>query len=142
VNETERADQIRRFVDEVWNGKDYEAAGDLYSEAYANPHGKGPSGKAAGIRANHVSFPDLHVDIDELIVAGDTAVMRFTLNGTDLGGHAGRLPTGRTIKEWAINIMRFENDRVVSEWMGADKLGVFIQLGVFADPWPTSNSSG
>jgi hypothetical protein len=38
--------------------------------------------------------------------------------------------------------MRFENDRVVSEWMGADKLGVFIQLGVFEDPWPTSNSSG
>ena len=142
MNVTEREYQIRRFVDEVWNGQDYEAARDLYSEDYANPHGKGPAGKAAGIRANHVSFPDLHVDIDELIVAGDTAVMRFTLHGTDLGGHAGRLPTGRTITEWAINIMRFEGDRVVSEWMGADKLGVFIQLGVFEDPWPTSNSSG
>jgi predicted ester cyclase len=68
--------------------------------------------------------------------------MRFTLNGTDLGGHAGRPATGRTITEWAINIMRFENDRVVSEWMGADKLGVFIQLGVFEDPWPQHGMSG
>lgn len=137
MNQTERENQIRRFVAEVWNGQNYEAAGDLYSEAYANPHGKGPAGKAAGIRANHVSFPDLRVDIDELILAGDTAVMRFTLRGTDLGGHAGRPATGRTVTEWAINIMRFENDRVVNEWMGADKLGVFIQLGVVENPWPT-----
>ena len=32
--------------------------------------------------------------------------------------------------------MRFENDRVVCEWMGADKLGLFVQLGVLDDPWP------
>jgi len=29
---------------------------------------------------------------------------------------------------------------VVSEFMGADKLGLFVQLGVIADPWPKANS--
>ena len=33
--------------------------------------------------------------------------------------------------------MHFEDDRVVSEWTGADKLGLFIQLGVLDDPWPS-----
>jgi hypothetical protein len=32
--------------------------------------------------------------------------------------------------------MRFEADRVVSEFIGADKLGMFIELGVLDDPWP------
>ena len=35
-----------------------------------------------------------------------------------------------------VDIMHFEGDRVVSEWIGADKLGLFIQLGVLDDPWP------
>ena len=107
------------------------------SEDYVNPFGKGPAAKAAGIRLNHQAFPDnMHIEIDDLIVTGDTAVLRFTLRGTDLGGYAGRPPTGRAVEEWGVNIMRFKNDRVVSEFMGADKLGLFIQLGVIEDPWP------
>ena len=142
MNETEREQQIRRFVDEVWNGRNYGAAADLYSEDYASPYGNGPSAKAAGIRLSHEAFPDdMTVDIDDLIITGDTAVLRFTLRGTDRGGYAGHPPTGRTVEEWAINIMRFENDRVVSEWMGADKLGLFIQLGVVEDPWPKPAAS-
>ena len=29
--------QVRRFVDEVWNGQNYEAATDVYSQEYRNP---------------------------------------------------------------------------------------------------------
>jgi len=34
--------------------------------------------------------------------------------------------------------MHFDGDKVVSEWIGADNLGLFIQLGVLHDPWPTT----
>jgi len=34
--------------------------------------------------------------------------------------------------------MHFDGDRVVREWVGADKLGLFIQLGVVDNPWPGS----
>lgn len=71
----------------------------------------------------------MRVEIDDLIVGGDTVVLRFTLRGTDRGGYAGRPPTGRAVEEWGVNVMRFENDRVVSEFMGADKLGL-------PDPFP------
>jgi hypothetical protein len=132
----ERETQVRRFVDEVWNARNYEAAADLYSEKYVNTFGAGPSARIEPIRHYHNAFPDLHLDVDELIVADDTVVLRFTFRGTDTGGYVGRDPSGRTVEEWVVTIMHFEGDKVVREWIGADKLGLFIQLGVLDDPWP------
>ena len=132
----ERERQVRRFVDEVWNDRNYEAAADLYSEKYTNAFDAGPAARTEPIRHYHGTFPDLHLDVEDLIVAGDTVVLRFTFRGTDAGGYMGRAPTGRAVEEWAVTIMHFEGDKVVSEWIGADKLGLFIQLGVLDDPWP------
>jgi hypothetical protein len=77
---------------------------------------------------------DLHLEIEDLIVAGDTVVLRVAFRGTDTGGNFGRAPTGRAVEEWAVTIMHFEGDKVPREWIGADKLGLFIQLGVLDDP--------
>jgi predicted ester cyclase len=133
----ERETQVRSFVEEVWNGRNYEAAADLYSENYVNPFGTGPSARVEPIRRYHHAFPDLHLDVEELIVAGDTVVLKGILRGTDTGGHLGRPPTGRAVEDWVVDIMHFEADKVISEWIGADNLGLFIQLGVLDDPWPT-----
>jgi predicted ester cyclase len=137
MNVAERETQVRNFVEKVWNGRDYKAAADLFSERYANPFGKGPSARVEPIRRYHQAFPDLHLDVDELIVTDDTVMVRMTFRGTDTGGYVGRPPTGRAVEEWVVDIMHFEEDKVVSEWIGADKLGLFIQLGVLDDPWPT-----
>jgi predicted ester cyclase len=132
-----RETQVRNFVKEVWNGRNYEAAADLYGEGYVNAFGTGPSARVEPIRRYHAAFSDLHLDIEDLIISGDTVVIRLTFRGIDTGGYAGRPPTGRAVEEWVVDIMHFENDRVVSEWIGADKLGLFIQLGVLHDPWPS-----
>jgi hypothetical protein len=34
---SEREVQVWRFVDEVWNGRNYDAATGLYSREYSNP---------------------------------------------------------------------------------------------------------
>ena len=122
----EREMQVRKFVDEVWNGRNYEAAADLYGENYVNPFGTGPSARVEPIRRYHGAFPDLHLDIEDLIVAGDAVVLRSTFRGTDTGGYVGRPPTGRAVEEWVVTIMHFEADKVVREWIGADKLGSFV----------------
>lgn len=132
----EREKQVRAFVEEVWNGRNYEAAGNLYGETYVNPFGTGPAARVEPIRRYHEAFPDLRLDIEELIATADTVVARCTFRGTDTGGYAGRPPTGRAVDEWVVTIMHFDADRVVREWIGADKLGLFIQLGVLDDPWP------
>jgi predicted ester cyclase len=132
-----RERQVLRFVDEVWNKRNYDAVGDLYGEDYVTPFGTGPAAKTEAVRRYHDIFADLHVEVQEVVVGTDgTVVVRQTLRGTDVGGYAGRPPTGRTVSEWVVNILRFEGDRVVSEFIGADKLGLFIELGVVDDPWP------
>jgi predicted ester cyclase len=129
--------QVRTFVEQVWNGKNYAAVSDLYAENYANPFGTGPAARAEPIRRYHQAFPDLRFDIEELIVADGTVVLRAAFRGTDTGGYAGRAATGRAVDAWVVTIMHFDGDRVVREWIGADNLGLFIQLGVVDNPWPS-----
>jgi predicted ester cyclase len=136
VDEIEREKQVRTFVDEVWNKWNYEAAADLYAETYTNSFGSGPAAKVEPIRRYHEAFPDLHIEIEEMIVTSNAVALRSSFHGTDTGGYAGRPPTGRMVNEWVVTIMHFDGDRVVREWIGADKLGLFIQLGVVDDPWP------
>lgn len=136
MNAAEREMQVRTFFEAVWNNKNYQAIPDLYADDYVNPFGTGPAARAEPIRRYHQAFPDLHIDIKELIVAGDTVVLRAAFRGTDTGGYAGRPATGRAVDEWVVAIMHFDGDRVVREWAGADKLGLFIQLGVIDNPWP------
>ncbi len=132
----DREFRVRAFIEEVWNRRNYERAGDLYGEKYSNPFGSGPSARVEPIRRYHAAFPDVHLDIDELIVGSDdTVVLRMTFCGTDTGGYAGRPATGLSVEEWVVSILHFEDDKVVREWIGADKLGLFIQLGVVDDPW-------
>ncbi len=128
--------RVRTFVEEVWNRRNYEAASDLYTQAYVNPFGTGPAARVEPIRRYHEAFPDLRIDIDELIVAGQTVVLRASFRGTDTGGYAGRAATGRAVAEWVVTIMHFDGDKVIREWIGADKLGLFIGLGVVDNPWP------
>ncbi len=137
MDAVEREMQVRTFVEEVWNRRNYDAAADLYAENYGNPFGSGPAARVEPIRRYHEAFPDLHIDVEELIVAGDTVVLRAAFRGTDTGGYVGRAATGRAVDEWVVTIMHFDGDKVVREWIGADKLGLFIQLGVVDNPWPT-----
>ena len=57
-------------------------------------------------------------------------MLRAAFRGTDSGGYAGRAATGRAVEERVVTIMHFDGDGVVREWVGADKLGLFIRLGV------------
>jgi predicted ester cyclase len=136
LDAAKREAQVRKYVDEVWNGRNYDATAELYSDAYTNPFGAGPAARNEPIRRYHQAFPDLHLSIEELVVAGDTVVFRATFRGTDTGGYAGRPPTGRSVEEWVVTILHFDRDLVAREWIGADKLGLFIQLGVVDSPWP------
>jgi hypothetical protein len=45
--------RVRKFVDDVWNGRHYEAAAYLYGESYANEFGTGPSAP----ERSHTSLP-------------------------------------------------------------------------------------
>jgi predicted ester cyclase len=80
------------------------------------------------------AFPDSHRTIDDIIVEGDKAAVRFTATGTHTGAFMGIPPTNKKITYWAIEINRFSGGKLVETWGRLDTLGLMQQLGVVPTP--------
>jgi steroid delta-isomerase-like uncharacterized protein len=77
------------------------------------------------------AFPDMRMDIDDLIVSDDKAVARATATATHQGEFVGVPPTGAHVQMQLIDIMRFNDGGLVCEhWGVADMLSLMQQLGV------------
>lgn len=83
------------------------------------------------------AFPDMHFTLDDLIIEGDKAVVRYTVTGTHKGAYHSIPPTNNKMMIWGLVIDRFAGGKFVEEWSRLDTLGMMQQLGVI----PTSKSS-
>jgi steroid delta-isomerase-like uncharacterized protein len=82
----------------------------------------------------HGAFPDLHVEIKDLIAERDKVVSRNTVTGTHRGEFMGVPATGRHVRYDEIFIVRFAAGRVVETWGVVDMASLLRQLGVLAGP--------
>jgi predicted ester cyclase len=115
---------VRRLVDEVFNGGHLEVIDELYAPELA------PAAKR-WIAPFRDSFPDVHMELLELIAEGHKVVGRFTCSATHLGEWLGQAPTGRRferVKE--VWILRFREGRIVHVWSLEDTLDRLRQLGL------------
>lgn len=129
---------VRRFYDEIWNGRDYAAADELFDPEFSYPAApgvKGAEAKLRAVRSFHQGCPDLQVTIEDLVISADHAAVRYTVTGTDVGGVHGLPSTGRKFSGWGVDFFGFRDQRIISDWVGADWLGLLVQLGVVSDPW-------
>jgi len=123
----------RRLYEEIWNEHRYDVADELFHPAFEQvgvPGQVGAAAKIDAIRGYHAAFPDLWVVVDELVSARDSVAGRLTLSGTDTGGFRGRAPTGRPVRGWIVEFLRFRDGLIIGDWAGADWLGVLQQLGM------------
>ena len=76
------------------------------------------------------AFPDLRMDVEDVIASGDKAVARVRITGTHKGEFLGMPPTGRSVAVDLIDITRFSDDGLAREhWGVADQLSLLQQLG-------------
>ena len=80
------------------------------------------------------AFPDSRIVLDDIIVEGDKAVVRYTATGTHTGTLQGIPPTNKKITLWAIEIDRIAEGKFVEAWTKTDTLGLMQQLGVVPMP--------
>ena len=115
---------VRRLVDEVLNGGRLEVIDELYvPELVAAARG--------WIGPFRASFPDVHMEIVELIAEGDKVVGRFTCSATQLGAWLGQAPTGRRFERVdEVAIFWFRDGRIVHAWSLEDTLGRLQQLSL------------
>ncbi len=117
-------DVVRRLVDEVLNAGRIDVVDALFAPKLA------PEAKA-WIAPFRVSFPDMHMEVIDLVAEGDTVVGRFTCSGTHLGAWLGHAPTGRRFEAVdEVSIFRFREGRIVEAWGIEDTLGRLEQLGL------------
>jgi predicted ester cyclase len=77
------------------------------------------------------SFPDVQMELVELIAGGDTVVGRFTCSATHLGHWLGHALTGHPFERVdEVYIFRLRDGRIVQVWSLEDTLGRLRQLGL------------
>lgn len=78
------------------------------------------------------AYPDVHVDMEEIITDGDKFAVRNTVTATHLGEHMGIAPTGRTVTYGEMFIGRFVDGKVAEVTGVVDVYGQLRQLGGIA----------
>lgn len=130
----------RRMAREIWSEGDLSVIDELFAEDGIAHFGSQPEplrGRAemkAFVSMYLEAFPDLEVDLEDVIASEDAVVGRFVLRGTHEGELFGVEPTGSAVEFTGFDMFRFEDGQVVEEWNQSDIVGLLQQLGILPDP--------
>jgi steroid delta-isomerase-like uncharacterized protein len=80
------------------------------------------------------AFPDLHVEIEQILASGNTVVVRQRSTGTQKGNFAGIAPTNKSIVMESCNVLEIRDGKVAQSRMYSDTATLFQQLGVLSLP--------
>jgi steroid delta-isomerase-like uncharacterized protein len=131
----EHATTMRSTYERISAG-DVAGFGDLVADDFVEHQG-GPGlpptkeGTLEFFRILLAAFPDMRMDVEDLIASGDKTVARVKVTATHRGEFMGVPPTGQRVDVELIDIMRFDDAGLVCEhWGVADMLSLMQQLGV------------
>ena len=114
---------VRRWFDEVWNHGSADAV-DRLMAPNAVVHGlgeaiTGPTGFKRFHAAYREAFPDVHIEVEDLVAEGDNR-----------GASLGFAPTNRNVRFEGMGIIRVQEGQLIEGWNTFDQLGMLQQLGV------------
>ncbi len=87
----------------------------------------------AGLR-NHYSallmaFPDMRIEIEEIIADGEKVAHRYLFSGTHKGEFLGLPASGKLVRAPGVHIHLFKNGRAVEAWQVFDNLTFLLEIG-------------
>jgi len=91
---------------------------------------RGPEGVRQLADVFHTGFPDLRLDIEDVIGEGDKVLVRLTIRGTHQGELMGITPTGKEVEVPVLDLFRIADGRLAEHWAAIDNLGMMRQLGI------------
>ena len=130
-DETANTALIRRWFDEVWDKGREDAIDEMYAsdgkawgigDAYAD----GPEALKSFHRLFLATLADIHVEIHDLIDAGDRVAMRCTF-------HMTHRASGKRIVMRGGGIGHIKDGQITEAWNAWDFLGVLTQLGALPE---------
>lgn len=94
----------------------------------------GPEGFKQVIGMFRAAFPDLHVEVEDVIGEGGMVCTRGTMRGAHRGEFMGVPATGNSVAVSYIDIWRIEGGKAMENWVRMDMMGMMQQLGAVPDP--------
>jgi len=136
----DKKDTMSRFYEEILGGGNLDLVDELTTDDFID-HEEGPPGTPAGregvkafVSMFREAFPDLKVEVDEMLEDGDLAAARATFSGTHDGEFMGVPASGKKVSIETIDIVRFDGDRVAEHWGVTDVMALMQQIGAIPEP--------
>jgi steroid delta-isomerase-like uncharacterized protein len=83
------------------------------------------------------AFPDVRMNVEDIIESGDATWARIRITGTNEGEFMGMPATGKSVDFQAVDIVRFNDDGTAAEhWGVTDTMTMMQQLGVVPEGPP------
>lgn len=130
---------IDRFFDDVMNGHNVAAAGELITPDFLVHHpllpgGEGHTPEVMDLMTKfHAAFSPLQYVVDDRVVQDDKVAVRWTATGVHVGEFIGVPATGIAVTVTGNDVFRVVDGRFAESWVGSDLLGLFHQLGHFPE---------
>jgi len=133
----DRKATLRRAYDEMWNKGNVDICDEIFAPncTFHDPSFPvdGVAGMKDQVRALRAANPDLHVDVQEVLVDGDQSAARWVMGGTARNEFRGVPGTGKSYVMTGMTIDKWDGARIVEEWVNYDLLGTLQQTGVIPE---------
>ena len=133
-------DLVRRWFEEVWNNGRASAVDEMLA-ANGVIHGlqgemRGPAAFKPFHTAYREAFPDVTIQIEEMVAEGDVVAVRWKGGATHRGNTLGFAATQKPVQFTGMGFVRVADGKVVESWNNFDRFGMFQQLGIINPPQP------
>ena len=127
---------VQRFYQDVINGRNLDALGELLTpDGVDHTFGsQSPEQARQFFGMVQQAFPDMRVEVHEVIAEGDLVAARVTYTGTHQGEFVGIPATGRKTTISGVDFFRMQDGRQAEHWGGPDMFSLLMQLGVMPGP--------
>ncbi len=101
---------------------------------YHGPHGDvaGRDGYKKFLAMLRMAYPDIHVDVKDIVAEGDMVATRTISTFTFSGQVDAVPPTGKKVTMSSTIIDRFKGGKLAETWEHYDRLGLNQQLGLLS----------
>ena len=93
----------------------------------------GLDGLKEAITIFRTGLPDMHIDVQAVVVEGDLVAVRQVTTGTHEGNFLGVPASGTKVRFPAFDMYRMANGIIVESWHVEDLLSVLEQIGASAE---------
>lgn len=126
---------VKQFLEQVVNNGKFELVDSLWAKDMVW-HG-GSMGDIHGLAAYKASlkasvsgsFTNMHLQIRDIVSAGDKVIVYFENSGKNVGPFMGFQATGKNAAWDGMGIYQIKNGRISQAWFSEDLLQMFKQLG-------------